>query len=63
LAQTQAHGLADRIRIEAGSFSESVPSGGDAYILAGNSEGAASFSDAAASQLAEIYSSLPTSWK
>ena len=32
-ALIQAHGLADRIRIEAGNFFESVPSGGDAYIL------------------------------
>jgi C-methyltransferase len=27
------HGVADRVRIEAGSFFDSVPSGGDAYVL------------------------------
>jgi hypothetical protein len=32
-ALIQSHGLADRIAIEAGSFFESVPSGGDAYLL------------------------------
>jgi hypothetical protein len=29
----QARGLADRIKIAAGSFFESVPAGGDAYLL------------------------------
>jgi hypothetical protein len=32
-ALIQARGLADRITIEAGSFFESVPAGGDAYLL------------------------------
>jgi hypothetical protein len=32
-ALIQQRGLADRIRIEAGSFFESVPAGADAYIL------------------------------
>ena len=32
-ALIQARGLADRITIEAGSFFEGVPSGGDAYLL------------------------------
>jgi hypothetical protein len=32
-ALIQARGLADRITIEAGSFFESVPTGGDAYLL------------------------------
>jgi hypothetical protein len=32
-ALIQAHGLADRIAIAAGSFFENVPSGGDAYLL------------------------------
>jgi hypothetical protein len=32
-ALIQAHGLKDRITIEAGSFFDKVPSGGDAYLL------------------------------
>jgi hypothetical protein len=32
-ALTQARGVADRVAIETGSFFESVPSGGDAYLL------------------------------
>jgi len=32
-ALIQARGLADRIKIAAGSFFESVPTGGDAYLL------------------------------
>lgn len=32
-ALIQAHGLADRIAIEAGSFFDRVPAGGDAYLL------------------------------
>ncbi len=32
-ALIQARGLVDRIRIEAGNFFESVPAGGDAYLL------------------------------
>jgi hypothetical protein len=32
-ALLKAHGVADRVAIESGSFFESVPSGGDAYIL------------------------------
>ncbi len=32
-ALIQARGVADRVRIEAGSFFETVPAGGDAYLL------------------------------
>ena len=33
LIQSRGRGLADRIRIESGSFFETVPAGGDAYLL------------------------------
>ena len=36
-ALIKASGLADRIRIEAGNFFESIPSGGDAYLFSTSS--------------------------